>query len=565
MSQNGRSHSHQSTRESTTQSEGGNHENVSATHSSNHPQRSSVNDPFIHDPTLLPDISTALRRLEEAGSPGLSHSGNVTLAPITNHNYDNSGNFVGPSHNNSSIGPSPVEPQTATSADALYFDPRHYNAPFSGETIFRNFQGFTKTDNSTNAMYPDELYDRYNLNQVKPGAVVTPQRSFNFDNPLASDRSPLPHGALGTLYYQHPSFVPPSPLLPFPRPAANDAAVAPAQAAHHPEEQEPAPVAAAAEFVRPEYVDLEINRIAQPGPVPHPDKNFRPYGVNNWHMILHDHTLLRFLVQTEIRQIRDHVGRLSEHERVYEIIEKNDAKRAGVEYNPERPRLLNDGPYNVDDLTQVWTYCQQYLDRRAQLRNNNAARRSRMKKDAEIYHWKILAVSAGIEDHEYEFTEEEEMAAIARADAAKEEADAAADEKRKNKKRFYGDPPARPRGRKAAKKTANATAGASSMNAAAGPSGSSPVASLGQNMPGAGHQIPQYQGYAPAPAPAHQQQQSSYGPYQQNSPAQAHGQQLQHRFNTRSRARAAEQDASVSPFGYAGEYETFDTPTSTAP
>lgn len=142
-------------------------------------------------------------------------------------------------------------------------------------------------------------------------------------------------------------------------------------------------------FIRPTYVDLNANRVSPAGPHAHPDPNFRPIGVNNWTEILHDHTLLQYLSNSNIKEIKDHVGVLGE------AIDPSAPASA--------PVLIAGGPYNTDDATAVWKYCDAYMRRRGQERNNRAARRSRARKESETLHWRRIALAAGAEDREFEY------------------------------------------------------------------------------------------------------------------------------------------------------------------
>lgn len=313
-------------------------------------------------------------------------------------------------------------------------------------------------------------------------------------------------------------------------------------------------------FVRPEYINLEVNRIAQPGPVSHPDKNFRPYGTNNWFVILHDHTLLRFLSNSEVKEIRDHAGDLANLALFEECSEQQQPDRE----SQSQVRLIGQGPYNNQDATQVWTYCQAYLSRRGQMRNNNAARRSRMKKEAETHYWKSLALAAGVPDHEYVYTEEEELAAIARADIevlakAQQESTLGTEEAAgmNSLKRRHNATGRGGRGRKAAKKFATATAGSASSMGPANHCGYGQLYAPSHGLrllpqttiadpkysPGCG-QDQYYHEYAPSPL----FEQQIYGHSQQSTAAVTTQSQPSHRFNTRSRTRAVEQSqAGVLP------------------
>lgn len=132
--------------------------------------------------------------------------------------------------------------------------------------------------------------------------------------------------------------------------------------------------------VKPPYVDLNATRVSPAGPVPHPDPNFHPVGPNNWTEILHNYKLLQYLSNSNIKEIRQHVAQLA-----------------------ESPDPTGGGRWAAEDLTAVWKYCDAYLKRRGQLRNNDAARRSRARKDAEIRHWRLVALAAGAEDKVFEY------------------------------------------------------------------------------------------------------------------------------------------------------------------
>lgn len=131
---------------------------------------------------------------------------------------------------------------------------------------------------------------------------------------------------------------------------------------------------------KPPYVDLNATRVSPAGPVPHPDPNFHPVGPNNWTEILHNYKLLQYLSNSNIKEIRQHVAQLA-----------------------ESPDPTGGGQWATEDLTAVWKYCDAYVKRRGQLRNNDAARRSRARKDAEIRHWRLLALAAGAEDKVFEY------------------------------------------------------------------------------------------------------------------------------------------------------------------
>lgn len=554
-----------------------------------------------------------------SGFPGDSTSG--TIFPLNNDNYDsfdnadnnnfdNSDNNASAPHNDYSNVVNLLEPPATTSADHLFSPVPGFE--FDTDRILSNFQDFS--NDPGHAMAPAQQYQMFNpgqdgregapnstsndLNQShKPGAAME-QQGLTFNYPLFAMPSPggrtnqnfshsLVPGVGGNAYVQQQS-------QGFDVGAAAPVSVAP------PFEEAPFPdavgPAATSSFVRPAYINLEVNRLAQPGPVSHPDKNFRPYGTNNWHVILHDHTLLRYLSNSEIKEIRDHAGDLAsasleeDDDNAHHCHHSAVGGGGGVGGGQSQPRLIGDGPYHTDDATQVWRYCQAYLSRRGQMRNNNAARRSRMKKESETRYWKTLALRAGVADHEYEFTEEEEEAAIARAEMEKAQAEAAAaeaagdndDDQQNPRKRSYSHhannkgAAGRGRGgRRAAKKPAAArlaaTAGSASASLGGVQSYDSPPHGLSMSlipagsqnvMPGDVGQLQNYQGHVPAqqqllydhhqPGPHHLQQQTT----QEQIP--------QHRFNTRSRTRASAQ-AGLPASGVTYGYDTFtNTPTTAA-
>lgn len=130
------------------------------------------------------------------------------------------------------------------------------------------------------------------------------------------------------------------------------------------------------------------NRIAEAGPVTHPDPEWRPYGVNHWHVFLTEPTTLKYLSSTEIKDIRDHC---------YEL-----AKVQGAD---EEPLPITAGSqYTTVDAQAVWRHCDAYVRRRSQVRNNQAARRSRQRKDAETRYWKAKALEYGAPDHEFDWS-----------------------------------------------------------------------------------------------------------------------------------------------------------------
>lgn len=510
--------------------------------------------------------------------------------------------------------PLPADPPTSTSTHALFVNPES-GKWFDTSDTFDNFRDFTNDFDDEMAPLGEEFqcYDGFNNahgygNQVTQshnqlGTVAQPQQQYHqqqhqssiVDSPLYS----VPSSG-GGVSQTSSSF---SPSLhtnnTFPQnhyqPLATSSDTIPTmviagaqlvQDTQYPEMLSPTPDTA---FVRPEYVNLETNRIAEPGPIAHPDKNFRPYGTNNWHVILHDHTRLCYLSNSEIKEIRDHVGELNTFIFSQEPVThgKSQGQFAHVaEGEPNKqPRLIEGGPYNTDDATQVWKYCHAYLGRRGQMRNNNAARRSRMKKESETRYWKLLALQAGVPDHDYDFTEAEEIAAFARAEEERvekeqqQQAQAAAavagDGSQRNPRKRKATTTTGGgggRGQKAAKRgsTASGSAAGSPLAGDAQMYTGSPTHGLpvypfsGQDNLGGGQQAQYYQGYAPALAPIPQQ--SFFGQYQQGSPVQHQGSlQPQHRFNTRSRARAEQSRAApVAPVADNTAYEDF-APAGAAP
>lgn len=130
------------------------------------------------------------------------------------------------------------------------------------------------------------------------------------------------------------------------------------------------------------------NRIAEAGPVTHPDPEWRPYGINHWHVFLTEPTTLKYLSSTEIKDIRDHC---------YEL-----AKVQGAD---DEPLPIAEGSqYTTADAQAVWRHCDAYVRRRSQVRNNQAARRSRQRKDAETRYWKAKALEYGAPDHEFDWS-----------------------------------------------------------------------------------------------------------------------------------------------------------------
>lgn len=154
----------------------------------------------------------------------------------------------------------------------------------------------------------------------------------------------------------------------------------------------PAPVLqfsrGATEATQAEIDHVPPNRIAEAGPVPHPDRDWRPYGTNHWHVFLASPGTLKYLSTAEIKEIREHCYQLS--------------KALDADGNPTNAVLLiPDTAYTTTDAQTVWKHCDAYIRRRGQLRNNNAARRSRQRKEAELKYWKNKALEHGCPDHEF--------------------------------------------------------------------------------------------------------------------------------------------------------------------
>ncbi|KAK7697671.1 hypothetical protein SLS64_013301 [Diaporthe eres] len=138
------------------------------------------------------------------------------------------------------------------------------------------------------------------------------------------------------------------------------------------------------------------NRIQEAGPVTHPDPEWRPYGVNHWHVFLTEPTTLKYLSSTEIKDIRDHCYGLAQ---AAGVMEEDDEEGGGGE---PQPRPIAEGSrYTTADAQAVWRHCDAYVRRRSQVRNNQAARRSRQRKDAETRYWKAKALEYGAPDHEF--------------------------------------------------------------------------------------------------------------------------------------------------------------------
>lgn len=130
------------------------------------------------------------------------------------------------------------------------------------------------------------------------------------------------------------------------------------------------------------------NRITEAGPIPHPDQDWRPYGTNHWHVFLATPDTLKYLSTSEIKEIREHCYQLSKA-----VDANGDATNAVL--------LIPNTTYTTADAQTVWKHCDSYIRRRGQLRNNNAARRSRQRKDAETKYWRKKALEYGCPDHEF--------------------------------------------------------------------------------------------------------------------------------------------------------------------
>ncbi|ROW02374.1 hypothetical protein VSDG_02419 [Cytospora chrysosperma] len=144
----------------------------------------------------------------------------------------------------------------------------------------------------------------------------------------------------------------------------------------------------ATEAPQAEIDHVPPNRIPEAGPVPHPDRDWRPYGTNHWHVFLGSPETLKYLSTSEIKEIREHCYQLS--------------KTLDADGNPTNAVLLiPDTAYTTTDAQTVWRHCDAYIRRRGQLRNNNAARRSRQRKEAELKYWKKKALEYGCPDHEF--------------------------------------------------------------------------------------------------------------------------------------------------------------------
>ncbi|KUI68138.1 hypothetical protein VM1G_04562 [Cytospora mali] len=136
------------------------------------------------------------------------------------------------------------------------------------------------------------------------------------------------------------------------------------------------------------------NRIAEAGPIPHPDREWRPYGTNHWHIFLASPEILKYLSTSEIKEIREHCYQLSKA-----VEESGSPADSGLPFP--------DSAYTTADAQTVWKHCDAYIRRRGQLRNNNAARRSRQRKEAELKYWKQKALEHGCPDHEFVWDERE--------------------------------------------------------------------------------------------------------------------------------------------------------------
>ncbi|KUI55051.1 hypothetical protein VP1G_02416 [Cytospora mali] len=136
------------------------------------------------------------------------------------------------------------------------------------------------------------------------------------------------------------------------------------------------------------------NRIAEAGPIPHPDREWRPYGTNHWHIFLASPEILKYLSTSEIKEIREHCYQLSKA-----VEDSGSPTNSGLPFP--------DSAYTTADAQTVWKHCDAYIRRRGQLRNNNAARRSRQRKEAELKYWKQKALEYGCPDHEFVWDERE--------------------------------------------------------------------------------------------------------------------------------------------------------------
>ncbi|ROW05790.1 hypothetical protein VMCG_05226 [Cytospora schulzeri] len=183
-----------------------------------------------------------------------------------------------------------------------------------------------------------------------------------------------------------------------PEPVNAVTAMNPYQAQYFAQASAPAPLATpaptrqysrgATEAPRSEIDHLPPNRIAEAGPIPHPDREWRPYGTNHWYIFLASPEILKYLSTSEIKEIREHCYQLS--------------KATDANGSPTNAVLsIPDSHYTTMDAQTVWKHCDAYIRRRGQLRNNNAARRSRQRKEAELKYWKQKALEYGCPDHEF--------------------------------------------------------------------------------------------------------------------------------------------------------------------
>lgn len=141
------------------------------------------------------------------------------------------------------------------------------------------------------------------------------------------------------------------------------------------------------------------NRITEAGPVTHPDRDWRPYGTNHWHVFLESPDTLKYLSTAEIKEIREHCNQLNKST-MEGAGNPGNSDEEGEEEGEVVLPIPNTGHTTADAQT-VWAHCDAYIRRRGQLRNNNAARRSRQRRDAELRYWKRKAVEYGCPDHEF--------------------------------------------------------------------------------------------------------------------------------------------------------------------
>lgn len=149
----------------------------------------------------------------------------------------------------------------------------------------------------------------------------------------------------------------------------------------------------------PYQAHVPPNRIAEAGPVTHPDPEWRPYGVNHWHVFLREPSTLKYLSSTEIKDIREHC---------YELAARGAGDNNDDDGNDEPRPIAEGSPYTTADAQAVWKHCDAYVRRRGQVRNNQAARRSRQRKDAETRYWKAKALEYGAPDVEFDWSMVEE-------------------------------------------------------------------------------------------------------------------------------------------------------------